>query len=694
MKTMMRCLVIVLFVGMISTQSNAQWVKTSLDSIDVRALAVSGNNLFVATDSGLFITTNNGDMWTLVKTGLTPNRTVNCFAKSSLHLFAGTDSGIFVSSNNGINWVSANTGFTDNISALAVSGMNLFAGTDSTICVSTNNGANWTKTKLGKMVFVRSIFISGDSIFTGTERGGIFFSSDNGSSWTATNDSLTFISGDGDKLVSSVRAFTTSGKYRFAGTGDFWSYFLIPEGKVFRATNNGTVWTFLASLPYVTSLVSSGLNIFAGTLGNGIYLSTNNGETWTAVNLGLTINNSNLFFGNVRPLAISSSYLFASSGYSVWRRPLSEMIPTTDSLLVPVAGGTFTAGTTAVTISGFKMDRYEVTYELWTEVKTWGLTHGYADLPAGRNGYSPVGTNNPVTEVSWYDIVKWCNARSEKDGLTPVYYTRSAHDTVYRTGELNINVDAVKWTANGFRLPTEAEWEFVARGGNSTHGYTYSGSNTLDSVAWYDYNSGYATHTVGTKKPNELGFYDMSGNVWEWCWDWYGLEYPTGGSLDPKGLLTTQTQRVIRGGGYYTGNGCGVGYRYANGPDGINYPGNRDYNLGFRCVQGSQNGTAVNSETRMPQTFVLEQNYPNPFNPSTTLRYSIPERSYVRLSIFNTLGQKISEIINETKDAGSYEQSFNVSSLSSGIYFYRIEATSTQNTGKTFVETKKMVLIR
>jgi hypothetical protein len=91
---------------------------------------------------------------------------------------------------------------------------------------------------------------------------------------------------------------------------------------------------------------------------------------------------------------------------------------------------------------------------------------------------------------------------------------------------------------------------------------------------------------------------------------------------------------------------------------------------------------------------ILEQNYPNPFNPSTTITFSIFERSTVRLSIFNTLGQKISEILNEVKDAGSYEQSLNASQLSSGIYFYRMDATSAQNSGKTFVETKKMVLLR
>jgi formylglycine-generating enzyme len=248
--------------------------------------------------------------------------------------------------------------------------------------------------------------------------------------------------------------------------------------------------------------------------------------------------------------------------------------------MVAVAGGTFTAGSTLVTISSFSIDKYEITYELWTDVRNWGLIHGYTDLPIGRNGYNPVGTNNPVTEVNWYDIVKWCNARSEKDGLTPVYYTNSTQTTVYRTGETAINSDAAKWSANGYRLPTEAEWEFAARGGTQNHSYTYSGSNTVGDVAWYSANSGTTAHPVGQKTANELGIFDMSGNVWEWCWDWYGSEYPSGGTADPKGPSTTQSYRLLLGGSfvdleYY----CRVGYRLRFNPL------DRSGSDGFRCVQ-------------------------------------------------------------------------------------------------------------
>jgi formylglycine-generating enzyme required for sulfatase activity len=217
--------------------------------------------------------------------------------------------------------------------------------------------------------------------------------------------------------------------------------------------------------------------------------------------------------------------------------------------MVFVQGGTFKMGGTSeqgsdcyddekpvhdVTIGDFNIGKYTVTQRLWTEVM--------GDNPSCFQG----NDSRPVERVSWNDVQQFITKLNQQTGKK-------------------------------YRLPTEAEWEYAARGGNMSRGYKYAGSNNIGDVAWYTYNSGSTTHPVGTKSPNELGIYDMSGNVWEWVSDWYGA-YRANAETNPQGP-SSGSSRVYRGGGWNSvALSCRVSLRISS------YPDFRYSYMGFRLV--------------------------------------------------------------------------------------------------------------
>ncbi|MGD9782032.1 MAG: formylglycine-generating enzyme family protein [Kiritimatiellia bacterium] len=240
-------------------------------------------------------------------------------------------------------------------------------------------------------------------------------------------------------------------------------------------------------------------------------------------------------------------------------------------------GPAYYPATYSLTVPSFYMDKHEVTKALWDEVYAWAITNGYGFDNAG----SGKATNHPVHTVNWYDAVKWCNARSQQEGRQPVYTVNGA---VYMAGQSN---DVVQTSAVGYRLPTDVEWEYAARGGAASRRYPWTDSDEIqharanyfstnsfsyDTSPTRRYHPAYSnapvpyTSPVGSFAANGYGLHDMAGNVWERCFDWYpGFE---------------GTYRVFRGGGFDSrANACRVGLRFYGRPDLAPY-----YSYGFRTV--------------------------------------------------------------------------------------------------------------
>lgn len=276
----------------------------------------------------------------------------------------------------------------------------------------------------------------------------------------------------------------------------------------------------------------------------------------------------------------------------------------------PVPVGPFSMGDTfndlgtdeqpvhTVNVSAFYMDQTEVSKAFWDIVYAWATNSGYA---FAANAGSGKAATRPAQRVSWYDTVKWCNARSEMEGLAPVYYMDGALTQVYRSGQAD---PFVNWATNGYRLPTEAEWEKAARGGAAAHRYPWTDADTIThSRANYYSEPGFAydvsptsgynpaftngvqpyTSPCGYFATNGFGLYDMCGNVWEWCWDWYDQYWYTNAAAvqnDTRGPASG-SYRVLRGGSW---DSNASDARCANRER--KSPSSTVNEIGFRCVKG------------------------------------------------------------------------------------------------------------
>lgn len=356
-----------------------------------------------------------------------------------------------------------------------------------------------------------------------------------------------------------------------------------------------------------TGLVDIGYDLFAFGGSNcavRLEVSTDGGITWTIPALTAT--------GDIgEPVSVGSGKTIVWNAGVDWAGRFSDQVRfrvIANDVLTPgfsfIPSGTFVMGRTSgdteveappvtVSLSSFYLAQTETTKAQWDEVRTWAISNGYLDLPAG----SGKASNHPVQMVSWWDAIKWCNARSEKEGLLPCYESDSG---VLRSGTFLTSVD---WTANGYRLPTEAEWERAARGGGEgvryPHGTDFISHNEANYFATgttYGNESGETgyhpihraglqpyTSPAGSFAANAFGLKDMSGNVWEMCWDWYSATYydSISGAVNPRGPAATFS-RVRRGGSWFDVSQ----WARSSARVGISTTGQRN-NTGFRVARST-----------------------------------------------------------------------------------------------------------
>jgi photosystem II stability/assembly factor-like uncharacterized protein len=691
-----------------STDYGANWISKGLSNYSILSLALNGTGIFAGTDTGgIFLSTNNGTDWSKVNNGL-PISYVYTLCTSGNNIFAGTDSGVVITTDFGANWTKVNNGLNNNIyvRAIAINGNNVFAGTMNGLFLSTNKGANWTPVNNGlNDNMIISLAVTGNTIFAGARGwpngGGVYRSTDNGANWKQVSlDGYMILSlaADGDNVYAGAIVFGgpnyIRGIYFSLDSGTNWTKVGLPiisvdalfvqgdniyssaVANIFLSSDNGTYWKE-SNLNYhnntntIIAISGYGSYIFAGTVGKGIFLSSDNGTNWT-----IPVNGAG--FGTfIHSFVIRSNNVFAGTGNGVllstdngsnWS---SAGLPNYTVFSLAESGTNIYAGTG----NGVFLTTNDGTN--WTQINN-GLTDTtvIALTSSGNNIYA--GTDNGGVYWSKDNGANWSAINNGIPNYTKVNSMIVSGTDIFISTDSGIyrsTNDGTNWINIGLN-------NFNVQCLTVNEEYLFAGTV---SGAWKRLLSDFALPVELTSFTSSVG----KGSI--------TLKWKTATELNNRGFEVERSGNKAewKSLGFVKGSGNStspISYSYVD--KSIGKEGKYYYRLKQIDIDGTFKYSSVAEiELGSPSTFALNQNYPNPFNPSTRISYTLKDKGFVKLKVFDVRGGLVKVLVSESKDAGYYETEFDGKGLASGVYIYRIEVMGDGNRS-VYSDMKKTVLLK
>jgi photosystem II stability/assembly factor-like uncharacterized protein len=712
----------------LSTNNGSSWsgINNGLPNT-ISALAIEGSTIFAGIyGNGVYISSNNGLNWTEVNNGLS-NKYINSIAINGNYIFAGAclgngPSGVFLSTDNGSNWSQVNNGLTDTlVSAITISGDNIFAGTASGTYRSTNNGTNWLRLNNGlpTNAYIRSLNFNKNNIFAGTDLNGIYISTDDGLNWSSENSGLPAsniltLAVNGNNILAGTNG---NGIYISTDNGSTWNessngltntsidamvingnnIFTAAGGEgIYLSSNDGSSWSHLKNgTPdaYIYSLALSGNNIFAGTRTSGVYMSTDNGTDWYGANNGLDLWNVENYISlasngdNILAGTWEGNVYLSNNNNINWKciggfgtaRSINALAMSGKNIFAAIGQGNGSGGVWRTTDYGTN----------WTELNSglFSLNDVWDIAISGNNILARVTGNGPGEAGIFI---------SSDNGTS---WKRIIYNGIPLTGKgpFSVSGNKIFFGASYFSTDNGLTWNIFSTNGlpvSSVYAVAVSDNKVFAGTT----GQGVWTYFQSEPLPVELTGFTAAVKQNSVVLNWktatelnnYGFEVER--TLYNNPSVTTKWESL----GFIKGSGNSISTKEYSFTD-ITISGNGKFS--YRIKQIDNVGKInYSKETEIsvnfiPQVYSLENNFPNPFNPGTVIKYSLPYESNVKLTVYNTLGIKVRELISEVQQPGLHDYKFNAAGLSSGVYLYTIEASSIDGK-ENYNSTKKMILMK